>query len=227
MSAKSNIWPFFSFWLPVAFLAMQAGLELFLPQDALSSMLSEQGPHEALQFLLAFLAALVALRCLWLVKSGGDFFLLFWVLCFVLSCIYIAGEEISWGQHIAEWGTPDFWGQLNDQNETNLHNTSSWLDQKPRLILLTGVFTGGLIIPALARFRPGALPARFKIVYPPASLSFVALCVLGLVLIDKIDEALKDTVIMVRASEIEELYMFYFVLLYLVVLHRRILQRQS
>ena len=42
---------------------------------------------------------------------------------------------MSWGQHLAGWSTPDAIAELNDQQETNLHNMSSWLDQKPRLAL--------------------------------------------------------------------------------------------
>jgi hypothetical protein len=37
------------------------------------------------------------------------------------------GEEISWGQRIFGWGTPEFLGELNAQNETNLHNL--WFSQ--------------------------------------------------------------------------------------------------
>src|SRR3546814_4167282 len=54
----------------------------------------------------------------------------------------MAGEEASWGQHYAGWLTPDNWQALNDQGETNLHNTSSWLDQKPRTLLEIGVIVG-------------------------------------------------------------------------------------
>ena len=40
-----------------------------------------------------------------------------------LSCLYIAGEEMSWGQHFFHWNTPEYWAELNRQEETNLHNT--------------------------------------------------------------------------------------------------------
>ena len=52
-----------------------------------------------------------------------------------LGAIYFAGEEVSWGQHLFGWETPEGFIAINDQQETNLHNTSSWLDQKPRLLL--------------------------------------------------------------------------------------------
>ena len=37
------------------------------------------------------------------------------------------GEEISWGQRIFGWATPESFGELNAQNETNLHNI--WIFQ--------------------------------------------------------------------------------------------------
>ena len=40
-----------------------------------------------------------------------------------LSCLYIAGEEMSWGQHFFHWNTPEYWAMVNRQEETNLHNT--------------------------------------------------------------------------------------------------------
>lgn len=39
---------------------------------------------------------------------------LFFVLCF--------GEEISWGQRIFNFNSPDWMGDINNQNEINLHN---------------------------------------------------------------------------------------------------------
>lgn len=226
MRYLSGIHPVFTLWFPAALLLLQAGFELFMPDELLSAMLSENGIYEILQFLVALFAAIFSFLCLLALKRGSDPFLFGWVLCFFLGCVYIAGEEISWGQHFAEWATPEFWGQVNDQNETNLHNTSSWLDQKPRLILLIGIVVGGLIFPLLARFRPGTLPGRFKIIYPPLSLFFVAFGVLAIELLEELDKALKDVVIMARSSEVQELLMFYFVLLYLVSLRSRILQDQ-
>ena len=39
-----------------------------------------------------------------------------------LFCFFFAMEEISWGQRIFGWGTPDWMGNINSQNETNIHN---------------------------------------------------------------------------------------------------------
>lgn len=76
-----------------------------------------------------------------------------WVLMVTLGCVYFAGEEVSWGQHLLGWSTPETFAELNDQNETNLHNISHWLDQKPRLLLELWVLMGGVGLPLLERLR--------------------------------------------------------------------------
>jgi hypothetical protein len=73
----------------------------------------------------------------------------YWVLAWTAACIYFAGEEASWGQWYFNWETPEFVRSINDQGETNLHNTTSWLDQKPRtlveLFILAAVFAPPLL----------------------------------------------------------------------------------
>ncbi len=39
-----------------------------------------------------------------------------------IALVFIAGEEISWGQRIFEFTTPEFLRDLNRQNEFNVHN---------------------------------------------------------------------------------------------------------
>ena len=41
--------------------------------------------------------------------------------------IFIAGEEISWGQRIFSFSTPEILTAINDQNEFNLHNVNKKL----------------------------------------------------------------------------------------------------
>jgi len=62
-----------------------------------------------------------------------------------LGCVYFAGEELSWGQSVFHWDTPQLMEEVNDQGETNIHNISSWFDQKPRLLLELWVLVGGVL----------------------------------------------------------------------------------
>lgn len=209
-------------WAPLALIALQAVIELFVPANLLPALHSESGPHETLQFLLLAGAFLTALWTLIRMKKS-PLWLFGWVALAALCTFYVGGEEISWGQHIIQWNTPEYWAALNDQGETNLHNTSSWLDQKPRLILLIGVVMGGLIFPALQKFKPKALPETFAIIYPPAYLGVTAALALFVNLSDKIVESFTDQSLFHRGSEVEEIYLFYFVLMYLIALRHRVI----
>jgi hypothetical protein len=82
-----------------------------------------------------------------------------------------AGEEISWGQRILGFQTPEPLSQVNRQEEFNLHNLSAWeasdfLDPD-RLFdifwFLFAVFTPAvaLVIPAFKRFAGRFIPVVF------------------------------------------------------------------
>lgn len=215
----SKIW-----WLtlPVAFLAVQLALETALSAQLLARLHTENGPHELLQFAVLVGALAIAAVTLAQLRLRAAGWLAAWFGLAAVCCLYVAGEEVSWGQHFLDWTTPEFWAAVNDQQETNLHNTSSWLDQKPRLLLEIGVLTGGLILPLLLKYRPKLVPARFSAIYPPSCLAVVALLALAVKLGAAIAEALGVT-LFERESEVEELYLYYFVLLYLLALRRRVL----
>jgi len=227
---KTYIIPkFWWLWVPVLFFAFQLIIEFTLNGQTLSALHSENGPHESLQFILLTLGFCLSVNIIFKMDAAQRKSpLMGWIILAALGCFYVAGEEISWGQHIIDWATPEFWNALNDQGETNLHNTTSWLDQKPRLIMEIGVIIGGLIIPFLKWKKPSLVPARFETIYPPAILAVTAAFATGVKIIEKTGEALLDDPLFARASEVQELYFFYFVLLYLLCLRGRVLlQKQS
>lgn len=76
-----------------------------------------------------------------------------WLAIMLLGSVYFAGEELSWGQHFVGWNTPENWSALNDQEETNLHNTSSLFDQFPRMVLTMAILFGGVFAPIYRKFR--------------------------------------------------------------------------
>lgn len=208
----SKIW---WLWVPLLFLAVQAVIEVVFDHETLVHMHTEGGPHESLQFFLLVAAMIVAVRTLVGFPVRARPWLAAYIALAALCCLYVAGEEVSWGQHIIGWTTPEFWAAVNDQGETNLHNTSSWLDQKPRLLLEIGVGIGGLLIPALRRWRPGALPVRFAALYPPDWLAVTAGCALLCKVADAAAEGFGLNVFE-RVSEVIELYLYWFVFLYMV-----------
>ncbi len=146
----------------------------------------------------------------------GSRWLSAWFACVLFGCLYMAGEELSWGQHLAGWDTPAYLGRINDQQETNLHNVSSWFDQKPRLLLELWVLVGGVIRPLLR----GAARARDHwrgwfwpgvVCLPAATLAIAA----------HLPERLKKLLdlgplpVEIRWSEAQEYYFALFLLIYL------------
>jgi len=204
-------------WLSIPLVAfiIQIILELSFSNELLSKLHSEWGAHETLQFLVIAAAFVVAVLCLTRFQWARNKFKAAWFGIAALACFYIAGEEISWGQHIFEWSTSEKWAALNDQGETNLHNMSSWLDQKPRLLLLFGVVVGGIILPFLKTPLYQKIPAVIRLLIPPKQFLLISLIVIVPHIFEKIMNSF-DISIFVRFSEVQELFMFYFVLLYLV-----------
>jgi hypothetical protein len=100
--------------LVVALTVPFRGLYLFfVEEDALV---------EWLQVLLVIgIAGLAAALSLRLLRSGSRSLGLLYLLAVPIA-IFIAGEEISWGQRLLGWATPAQLAELNKQGETNIHN---------------------------------------------------------------------------------------------------------
>jgi hypothetical protein len=138
-----------------------------------------------------------------------------------LSSLFIAGEEMSWGQHFFHWNTPEYWAAVNVDDETNLHKTYDIFDKIPRVTLELGVLIGGILIPAAAWFRPQIRASRFALFFPAAALVPTALLALCFKLLD---EARSGKLVFAyeRPSESIEFYLYFFILAYLIVFSRRI-----
>lgn len=80
-------------------------------------------------------------------RAIPDRALTIWFALWLLGTFYFLGEEVSWGQWWFGWDTPEAWAEYNRQDETNLHNVSSWFSEKPRLMLELFVFSLGFTVP--------------------------------------------------------------------------------
>jgi hypothetical protein len=141
-----------------------------------------------------------------------------------LSCLYIAGEEMSWGQHIFQWNTPEYWATVNRQEETNLHNTWAIFEKTPRSVLEIGIFLGGIVIPIAAVFHPWLRACRVSLFLPPWTLMPTALGMVIFKLIDRLQQGQLIPTVLQRPSETIETYLYFFILAYLIVYARRIKQ---
>ena len=218
-------------WAFVPFIALFTTIivEYFSDEEQRAWLVGENGPYEVLQVIVLLLALTLAIYTL-IKTSVKHKWLIAWISFASLCCLYVAGEEVSWGQHIMNWSTPEYWQQLNDQGETNLHNTTSYLDQKPRLLLVIGVYIGGLILPLIALFKPKTLEKplfkRFEILYPTSQFMIVAVICLFIKMADKLADVV-DFQLLARNAETEELFLFYFVFLYLLLMKKRLISVKS
>jgi len=127
----------------------------------------EAGAIEWLTVVFLLAAIVYGARVLRLAAGRGPRWLVVWALLLLLGAVYFAGEELSWGQHVFQWTTPETWRQLNPQQETNLHNVHALFDQLPRALLTLAAFVGGIVVP-LYRRRAAKRPSARQHLNQPA-----------------------------------------------------------
>ena len=143
-----------------------------------------------------------------------------------ISCLYIAGEEMSWGQHFFHWNTPEYWAEVNRQEETNLHNTYAIFEKTPRSLLELSIVIGGLGVPLAAIFYPWLRTCRASLFLPANALVPLAIGALFFKLIDRLQQGHIAT-LLDRPSETIETYLYVFIAAYLVVYARRISELEA
>jgi hypothetical protein len=219
-------------WLPIAAIVIELGFRIANEPLYRRLWQSELGPVESgtvLILLPGIAAGLFALRhssrlpTVWL--RG-------WLMLVVLGSVYFGGEEASWGQHWLGWETPGDFNKLNDQGETNLHNTTSWLDQKPRFLLEMGVLTGGLLYPVFLWLRRRPRPGNPQDVnfwlWPSRQLLPTAFLAIAIGLPQRLEKWFGWPIpwpLDIRASETQEFYFALFLALYLWSFQRRLTGR--
>jgi len=149
-----------------------------------------------------------------------------WIIFVTLACIYFAGEEISWGQHLQGWETPRWIEEINKQHETNLHNMSGWFNQKPRLLLEILVLVGGIYMPLKRKLLYIHLPHNnwqywlypSKVCIPAAILAILSR------IPDRLNNLFESNWMIydVRLSEVQELYFAIFLMIYLLSIKCRL-----
>lgn len=85
----------------------------------------------------------------------------------VMGVVFIVGEEISWGQRLFGWGTPEPLQEVNRQGETNLHNIYGVQTAFAWAMFVVGLY--GTAAPLLALRRFGAYsswPAAVQALVP-------------------------------------------------------------
>jgi hypothetical protein len=215
-------------WAPLAFAVALSLISQFQPNFYQAYFAGELGVVESLQVVVLLAALAFCVGILRIAEVRQDRLVLAWVILALFGCIYVVGEEASWGQHYFGWFTPESWQAINDQGETNLHNTSSWLDQKPRALLEMGVIVGGIVVPLVALWRPTIREGRFALFLPPlACLPVAVIAEFARTWERLVSLGLWEVRTFYRASEVQELYFYLFIFLYLMVFRQRVLARRT
>ena len=69
----------------------------------------------------------------------------------------VMGEEVSWGQWLFHWDSPDWFLTHNEQGETNLHNLAFVKKDIPKWLVVIGIAVFGLVMPMRGTRRDGRL----------------------------------------------------------------------
>jgi glucan phosphoethanolaminetransferase (alkaline phosphatase superfamily) len=70
-----------------------------------------------------------------------------------VGALFIAGEEISWGQRMLGWATPTDLADINKQGETNIHNIGNVLQFMNLVMFAVAVVAG--VLPFVWRWGAG------------------------------------------------------------------------
>jgi len=152
-------------------------------------------------------------------RLGVSGFLKAWLFILILGAAYFALEEISYGQHMFGWGTAEAWKELNDQEETNLHNVHALFDQVPRALLTLGILIGGVILPLYRHFHDIRLDESSRFYWQWPTLDCVTIGLL-VILIRPILSVFETEAI--NTGEMKENLFALFILLYCVSIHSRL-----
>jgi hypothetical protein len=147
-----------------------------------------------------------------------------WALLFVVAAagaFFIAGEEISWGQRVFGFVTPETLAEVNRQGETTIHNIGSVLSFLNLAMFIVAVVAG--VMPFIWRWGSRGRPRDVStmIIVPPLFLatSFLIAAAYRLVRYALLPDA---HYVISRYAEFIELLMFGALLSFAILIYRRL-----
>lgn len=151
---------------------------LFFPESVIIYLNEENAPVEMGTAIFFFAGSLLLIRSFFYNKN-------LWLLLLGFLLFFGAGEELSWGQHLLHFRTPDVINSVNVQHEFNIHNIECFNTGNfnhtfkkgwSRILEINFLFrvfciTYGILIPLIVLIIPGLLEISKKIKFPVPPLS--------------------------------------------------------
>jgi hypothetical protein len=138
-----------------------------------------------------------------------------------LAAVFVTGEEISWGQRVFGWATPEILSEANRQNESNIHNIVPIQRAFGIAELLAGAY--GLFVPLVLVAAPQRwrLPQQAYLVAPSLALgsAFAVALVYRFSRLTFLDDAGRAAN---RYGELAELVLYAAILVHLALSARRL-----
>ena len=139
-------------------------------KDAYKWFTQEDGFAESMQVMLYGAALVMSLVIARRLETAGERRIAALYLLLGVGLFFLVGEELSWGQRIFGWATPETFSEINKQQEINLHNIYDVGSKFKWIQMLVGAY--GAFLPllvlrakALARYRH-----KMELLVPPPSL---------------------------------------------------------
>ncbi|MBL0407654.1 hypothetical protein JKG68_27450 [Microvirga aerilata] len=239
LSAEAEAWqhPLWVSWLiilvpillvlPTAVLAVLAFLSPDLARPLFTWITAEDSLIEWLQFSFIGLSAWAAWRIgLTLLPSQERRAGILYIVI-ALVAVFIAGEEISWGQRLIGWGTPTEWAAINEQGETTIHNVG--IIRRSFLLMLFMASMYGAFVPlAQAAFGNGQTRTPLSLLFvPPVSVVPAFLLMFGYRLVRMTIWEHPNFLIVKFAESVEAAFYFGALAFLLLNLHRLRKAQQS
>ncbi|HSV94357.1 MAG TPA: hypothetical protein VLH94_00055 [Spirochaetia bacterium] len=140
-----------------------------ISEDIFGLIINEDGVLEITQFLMFLASSVISFLISIKFRAKNKTFSLVFLLCSI-SMFFVAGEEISWGQRILFFSTPEILYEINTQKETTLHNISTIQSALSFVYMSIGLY-GAFSRKILKRFFPQYFQ-KYEIFTPPEYLVF-------------------------------------------------------
>jgi hypothetical protein len=163
------------------------------------SMFAEDGIFETMTPVL--MVAAIILLGVAIVRGRRDnhalprWLVVLWLIL-MAGFLFDAGEEVSWGQRIFHWSTPQTLSQVNVQNETNLHNIfNGYFDFGYRVLYVLPALTlASVALHATRSMRP-----TWALALPHPSLIGLTLVIAFVLAVSPSEEELLEELVSVVA----------------------------